>query len=182
MARLILLDRDGVLNVDSPDFVKDADEWLAIPGSVEAVARLKASGFLVAVCSNQSGVGRGLLDEAALERIHRKLGEALAAQGASLDALRYCPHHPDAGCSCRKPRPGMLLELMAEFRVDPQATIMVGDAIRDVEAAHAAGCHAALVRTGHGASVEPIARAMGVRWIGDDLAAFAEWATGTRAW
>ena len=175
MARLILLDRDGVLNVDSPHFVRNADEWVPIPGALSAVAELKRAGFLVGVCTNQSGVGRGLFSEATLGDIHRKLHQALHAVGGSLDDLRYCPHAPDAGCDCRKPAPGMLLSAMAEMGVEPADTIFVGDAIRDVEAAHAAGCAAALVRTGKGAQVEPLARGMGVRWVGDDLAAFAEW-------
>ena len=177
MARLILLDRDGVLNVDSPDFVRSADEWVPIPGALAAVATLKRAGFLVGVCTNQSGVGRGLFTEETLGEIHRKLHEALQAVDASLDDLRYCPHTPDAGCTCRKPAPGMLLSAMTELGVKPVDTIFVGDAIRDVEAAHAAGCRAALVRTGKGAQVEPLARGMGVSWIGDDLGAFAEWIT-----
>ena len=177
MARLILLDRDGVLNVDSPDFVRSPDEWVPIPGALAAVAALKRAGFLVGVCTNQSGVGRGLFSEAILDEIHRKLHEALAALDARLDDLRYCPHAPDAGCTCRKPAPGMLIEAMSALGVGPGDTIFVGDAIRDLEAAHAAGCAAALVRTGKGAQVEPLARGMGVSWVGDDLAAFAEWIT-----
>lgn len=178
MTRLILLDRDGVLNFDSPDYIKDADEWQEIPGSLDAVALLKRAGLRVAVCTNQAGIGRGLLSERALARIHARLEQALAARGVGLDALRYCPHHPDAKCRCRKPQPGMLIDTMTELAVAPADTIFVGDAIRDVEAAHAAGCHAALVRTGHGASVEAIASGMGLVWVGDDLAAFADWVTG----
>jgi D-glycero-D-manno-heptose 1,7-bisphosphate phosphatase len=178
MARLILLDRDGVLNVDSPDFVRSPDEWIPIEGSMAAVARLKRAGFLVGVCSNQSGVGRGLFSEEVLGDIHRKLHDALRAADAELDDLRFCPHAPDAGCSCRKPAPGMLIAAMTALGVEPRDTIFVGDAIRDVEAAHAAGCRSALVRTGKGAQVEPLARGMGVSWVGDDLAAFADWITG----
>lgn len=179
MARLILLDRDGVLNVDSPHFVRSADEWVPIPGALAAVAALKQAGYLVGVCTNQSGVGRGLFSEETLGKIHGKLHEALRSMDAGLDDLRYCPHAPDAGCNCRKPAPGMLLEAMAALGVEPEDTIFVGDAIRDVEAAHAAGCAAALVRTGKGAQVEPLARGMGVSWVGDDLAAFVDWITGT---
>ncbi|MAT82770.1 MAG: D-glycero-beta-D-manno-heptose-1,7-bisphosphate 7-phosphatase [Gammaproteobacteria bacterium] len=175
MARLILLDRDGVLNVDSPDFVRSADEWLPIPGALPAVAALNRAGLLVGVCTNQSGVGRGLFSEATLTDIHRRMRTELDAAGGHLDDLRYCPHDPDAGCDCRKPAPGMLRAAMAALDVSPDETIFVGDAIRDVEAAHAAGCRAALVRTGKGAQVEPLARGMGVSWIGDDLAAFVEW-------
>lgn len=175
MARLILLDRDGVINFDSRDFVRDADEFQLIPGAVEAIAAMKRAGLLVGVCTNQSGIGRGLFTEDALERMHDKLREALEEVGVELDDLRVCPHRPDETCDCRKPRPGMLLDAMAALGVGREDTIYVGDSIRDVEAAHAAGCQAALVRTGNGASVEPLARGMGVVWVGDDLAAFAEW-------
>lgn len=176
MARLILLDRDGVINAESEAFIKEADEWQALPGSLAAIAQLKRRGFQVAVCSNQSGVGRGLMSEAALERIHDKLLAGLTELGAGLDAVRYCPHHPDDDCDCRKPRPGMLLDIMAELGATPAETVFVGDSLRDLEAAGAAGCRAALVRTGNGATTEAQARAMGVIWVGDDLAAFAKWA------
>lgn len=176
MARLILLDRDGVINAESEAFVKDADEWQALPGSLAAIAALKRRGFLVGLCSNQSGVGRGLMNEAALGRIHEKLLTGLAEHGAALDAVRYCPHRPEDDCDCRKPRPGMLLEIMAELGVTPEDTVFVGDSLRDLEAAAAAGCRAALVRTGNGAGAEAPATAMGIVWVGDDLAAFAQWA------
>lgn len=176
MARLILLDRDGVINAESEAFIKGADEWQALPGSLAAIAQLKRRGFKVAVCSNQSGVGRGLMSEAALERIHEKLLAGLAELGADLDAVRYCPHHPDDDCDCRKPRPGMLLDIMAELGATAAETVFVGDSLRDLQAADAAGCRAALVRTGNGAATEAQAGAMGVIWVGDDLSAFAQWA------
>jgi len=176
MARLILLDRDGVINAESEAFIKDAGEWHALPGALAAIAELKRGGFQVAVCSNQSGVGRGLMSAAALQRIHEKLLAGLAAHGAALDAVRYCPHHPDDDCHCRKPRPGMLLEIMAELGATAADTIFVGDSLRDLEAAAAAGCRAALVRTGNGAAAEAQARDMELVWVGDDLAAFAHWA------
>lgn len=182
MARLILLDRDGVINFDSPDFIKRPAEWRPIPGALDAITRLKEGGFLVGVCSNQSGVGRGLLSESDLAAIHERMRSALAQAGAALDDLRWCPHHPDAGCACRKPRPGMLLDAMAALDVEPTATIFVGDAIRDIEAAHTAGCAAGLVRTGSGRAVEALAVGMGVNWVGDDLQAFADWALERRSW
>jgi len=169
MTRLILLDRDGVINYDSPDYIKDAHEWSPVPGSLQAIARLKGAGYLVAVCTNQSGVGRGIFTEDALERIHRKMTAALAELGVALDDLRYCPHHPDDGCECRKPRPGMLLATLASLHVAPTEAVLVGDRIKDLEAARAAGCRAAFVRTGVDAALEPQARAMGVDWIADDL-------------
>jgi D-glycero-D-manno-heptose 1,7-bisphosphate phosphatase len=173
MTRLILLDRDGVVNFDSPQYVKDADEWLPIPGSLEAIARLKRAGLLVAVCTNQSGIGRGILTDAALARIHGKFAARLAELGVTLDALVYCPHHPDDGCLCRKPRAGMLTEVMARLQVSPAETLCVGDSMRDLEAARAAGCRAALVMTGKGASARAAAAALGVDCVADDLAALA---------
>lgn len=182
MARLILLDRDGVINVDSPDAIREAAAWEPLPGSLAAIAALKAAGFLVGVCTNQQGVGLGTIPPAALDAIHEKFRRALAAEGAALDDLRFCPHRADEGCRCRKPAPGMLTDAMRALGTDGADTIFVGDSIRDVEAAHAAGCHAALVRTGNGAQIEPLARGMGVSWVGDDLAAFAEWAVNGEAW
>lgn len=174
MARLILLDRDGVINVDSPAYIKDADEWIPIAGALDAIARLKREGWLVGVCSNQAGIGRGILSEGALARIHQRMAERLAEHGAALDGLRYCPHHPDDGCDCRKPRPGMLLSLMSELHADPAQTLFVGDQMKDLAAARAAGCRPVLVRTGHGAASEADARAAGVDCVVDDLAALAD--------
>jgi len=174
MTRLILLDRDGVINFDSPNYIKDADEWVPIPGALAAIARLQAAGYRVAVCTNQAGIGRGILTTAALGRIHDKLRAWLAQHGAVLDGLAYCPHHPDDGCACRKPQPGMLLAMMRELQAEPTETLYVGDSLRDVQAAHAAGCAAALVRTGAGAGAEAAAKALGVSCVADDLAALAE--------
>ncbi|HEX7034683.1 MAG TPA: D-glycero-beta-D-manno-heptose 1,7-bisphosphate 7-phosphatase [Pseudomonadales bacterium] len=173
MTRLILLDRDGVINADSPDYIKDVDEWVPLPGALEAIAALKQSGFLVAVCTNQSGIGRGIVAPAALERIHRRLAERLAELGVRLDGLRYCPHRPEEDCPCRKPRPGMLLESMQALGVGPDETLFVGDDVRDVEAARAAGCRSALVLCGRGRAAEAEARALGVDWVEEDLAAVA---------
>jgi D-glycero-D-manno-heptose 1,7-bisphosphate phosphatase len=179
MARLILLDRDGVINVESDNFIKDADEWQAIPGALDAIAALQRSGFRVAVCSNQSGLARGLITPEAFAGIHEKLLAELAERGATLDAVRYCPHHPDDDCDCRKPRPGMLLDVMAELQTTAQETIFVGDSLRDLQAARSAGCQAALVRTGKGAAVT--VEAGQVVWVGKDLAAFACWIIGARS-
>ena len=173
MTRLILLDRDGVINLESPDYIKDVDEWVPIPGSIDAIAKLKRAGYHVAVCTNQSGVGRGIVTPAALDRIHARLHALLAEGGVALDGLSYCPHHPDANCDCRKPRPGMLCRTMQALGITGAETVFVGDAIRDVEAALAAGCHPVLVRTGGGARVERQARALGVEQVADDLAAYA---------
>jgi D-glycero-D-manno-heptose 1,7-bisphosphate phosphatase len=174
MARLILLDRDGVINFDSPSYVKSPEEWIPIPGALDAIADLKHAGWRVAVCSNQSGVGRGLFTLDALDAIHAKLASALAERSVRLDALRFCPHLPGAGCRCRKPAPGMLIDAMQALGAAPERTIAIGDSVRDVEAARAAGCRAILVRTGNGTADESAARRLGVVAVYDDLRAAAD--------
>ena len=149
-ARLIVLDRDGVINHDSDQFIKSPDEWRPIPGSLEAVARLNHAGFRVVVATNQSGVGRGLLDIATLNAIHEKLHRALAQVGGRLDAIFYCPHTGDSHCECRKPRPGMLEEIGRRFNVDMTGVPCVGDSERDLLAAQAVGAQPMLVLTGKG--------------------------------
>lgn len=173
MTRLILLDRDGVINVDSPDHIRSVDQWLPIPGALDAIARLKSAGLLVGVCTNQSGIARGLLDEAVLRHIHEKLAAMLAARGVALDALEYCPHHPHAGCECRKPKPGMLIKVMQQVGVAPTEALFVGDSLRDMQAARAAGCDGALVLTGKGSASLEAVRALGITWVAEDLAAVA---------
>ncbi|MGD8416699.1 MAG: D-glycero-beta-D-manno-heptose 1,7-bisphosphate 7-phosphatase [Pseudomonadales bacterium] len=174
MTRLILLDRDGVINQDSEAFVKSVREFAPLPGALEAMVDLHRAGFKLAVCTNQSGVGRGLLSEATLADIHADLQCRVEALGGRIDALRYCPHLPDAGCDCRKPAPGMLRSLMAELGEPPGETVMVGDSRRDLEAARAAGCRAVLVRTGNGTITEADAAGLAVEAVYDDLRAFAE--------
>jgi D-glycero-D-manno-heptose 1,7-bisphosphate phosphatase len=175
MARLILLDRDGVINVDSPDYVKSPDEWRPIPGSLQAIATLRASGFKVGVCTNQAGVARGHLTRTDLEAIHAKMCDALGELNAQFDGVAYCPHHPDAGCRCRKPQPGMLLTMMRRLKVPARDTMFVGDSLRDVQAAIAAGCRAVVVRTGNGVQTETQARDQGLTVdTFEDLASFAQ--------
>lgn len=149
--RLVLIDRDGVLNVNREDYVKNPGELEMIPGSAEAVARLNAAGVLVAVCTNQSPIGRGMFDEAMLARIHDRLREELARAGARLDAIFHCPDAPGAPSACRKPAPGMLREALRRFGASAGETPFVGDSLSDMQAAFAAGCPRHLVRTGHGA-------------------------------
>lgn len=173
MTRLILIDRDGVINHDSPDYIKTPDEWLPIPGSLEAVVTLKRAGYKVAVCTNQAGVGRGLIEPEALTAIHQKMMDALARCGTRLDGLIFCPHHPDDQCSCRKPKPGMLLAMMAQLNAEAEDTWYVGDSIKDAEAAAQAGCRFALVRTGNGRATESKLHDRGPYLIFDDLSAFA---------
>lgn len=149
-AKLIILDRDGVINYDSDQFVKTPAEWKAIPGSLEAIARLTQAGFRVVVCSNQSGIGRGLLDMATLNAINDKMYKALAPLGGRIDALFYCPHPAEAGCSCRKPNSGMFEDIARRFNISITGVPSVGDSLRDMEASAAMGCKPMLVLTGKG--------------------------------
>ena len=151
---LVLLDRDGVLNRDRPDYVKTPDELVMIEGSAAAVARLNRAGHRVAAVTNQSAVGRGLIDAAMLGRIHDRLRSHLAAAGAHLDALIECTDPPWAPSERRKPEPGMLCEALARFGAAAAETPMIGDSLRDLEAAAAAGCLRYLVRTGNGRKTE----------------------------
>jgi len=152
--RLVLLDRDGVLNADRPDSVKSPVELVLLPGAAGAVRRLNEAGRLVAVCTNQGVVGRGIIDEAMLARIHEKLRAELAREGARLDALIHCSDHPRQAGPRRKPAPGMLREAMARFRLPPAETVMIGDGLADLEAAAAAGCQRILVRSGKGRATQ----------------------------
>ncbi|RMH61895.1 MAG: D-glycero-beta-D-manno-heptose 1,7-bisphosphate 7-phosphatase [Zetaproteobacteria bacterium] len=149
---LVILDRDGVINFDSPDYILHEDDWRPIPGSLAAIARLKAVGVKVAIASNQSALGRGMIDEQRFAAIHAKMMAAVAAAGGSIDHVAYCPHGPDHGCDCRKPRPGLVLACLQAVGLQGAAhrACMIGDSVRDVGAARAAGVPAMLVRTGYG--------------------------------
>ena len=148
--KLIVLDRDGVINHDSTQFIKSPDEWRAIPGSLEAIARLNHAGFRVVVATNQSGIGRGLFDMATLNAIHEKMHKALALAGGRIDALFYCPHTADSQCECRKPRSGMLREIGLRYGVEMTGVPCIGDSVRDLQAADAVGAQPMLVLTGKG--------------------------------
>lgn len=148
--RVVILDRDGVINADSEHFVKSIDEWVPLPGSINAIARLSHAGYRIAVATNQSGLARGLLTPADLDSMHRKLRDLLAEQGGRIEMIVYCPHGPDEGCGCRKPRPGMLEEIGRRLSVDLVGIPFVGDSFGDVAAARAVGAQPWLVRTGKG--------------------------------
>lgn len=148
--KLIILDRDGVINYDSPAYIKSPQEWEPIPGSLEAIARLKQAGWLVAVATNQSGVARGLYDLETLQRIHAKMLTQVAAYGGAIDLLRYCPHAPHEKCRCRKPKAGMLLDIGSQLEIPLQDVPAVGDSLRDLQAAEAVGAQPILVKTGKG--------------------------------
>jgi D-glycero-D-manno-heptose 1,7-bisphosphate phosphatase len=149
--KLVILDRDGVINQDSDQFIKNTTEWKPIPGSLEAIAKLNHAGYRVVVASNQSGIGRGLFDMGALNAINDKMYRVLAQVGGRIDALFYCPHAADANCDCRKPKPGMFIDIAQRFNVDLAGVSSVGDSLRDLQAAATAGAQPMLVLTGKGA-------------------------------
>ena len=148
--RLVILDRDGVINRDSREFIKSPDEWLPIEGSLEAIGMLSAAGFEVAVASNQSGVGRKLIDRPVLEAIHRKMRRLAREAGGDIGRIVFCPHHPDDACDCRKPAPGLLLALSRQYGVPLLGVPIIGDSLRDIDAALAVGGRPVLVLTGNG--------------------------------
>ena len=172
---LVLLDRDGVINEDSPNYIKSPSEWLPIDGSLAAIARLNRAGSAVAICSNQAAVARGILSIETLHAIHEVMRLRLAENGGHVDAIFCCTHGPDEKCGCRKPAPGLLAQAMAELNHPPEQTTFVGDSLRDMQAALAARCLPVLVRTGNGARSENSAREMGVDLVFDDLAAATDW-------
>lgn len=149
-ARVIILDRDGVINEDSDEYIKSPQEWIPIPGSLEAIARLHRAGWRVVVATNQSGVARGLFDIDTLMRIHEKMHRAVEEAGGRIEAGFFCPHGPDDACQCRKPRPGLLREIAARLRIDLKGVPVVGDSLRDLQAAQAVGAKPILVRSGKG--------------------------------
>lgn len=166
----MVIDRDGVINEDSDDFIKSVAEWRPIKGSLEAIAALHRAGRRVAVVTNQSGIGRGLYDVTALEAIHRHMLERIRATGGELAGIYYCPHRPDAGCDCRKPRPGLFRALERELGVAVAGAPYIGDRWSDIEAADAVGARPVLVRTGTGAATEAALAGRKVS-VFDDLAA-----------
>lgn len=161
--RLIVLDRDGVLNEDRDDYVRSAEQWEPIPGSLEAVARLNKAGYHVVVATNQSGLARGYFDLDELHRMHRKMDEALARHGGTVEAVFFCPHGPDDGCDCRKPRPGLFRQIAERLGISLAGVPAVGDSLRDVQAALAAGADPILVRTGKG--MRTLGAAEGLRGV-----------------
>lgn len=148
--KLIILDRDGVINHDSDAFIKSPKEWIPIPGSLEAIARLNQAGYRVVVSTNQSGIARGLFDIVTLNAIHRKLHESAQQVGADIAAIFFCPHAADDNCDCRKPKPGMLHTIAKRFNVNLKGVPNIGDSLRDLQAGFVTGCVPYLVLTGKG--------------------------------
>ena len=171
--KLVLLDRDGVINEDSQGYVKSVAEWRPIAGSLEAIARLCEAGASVVIVSNQSGLARGLFDQAALDAIHEEMIRKVEAAGGRLAGVFICAHAPDEGCDCRKPQPGLLRRVEAELGVSVEGVPLVGDKPSDLQLARAVGCEPILVRTGKGLATEQEADLAGVR-VFDDLAAVVE--------
>lgn len=148
--RYVLLDRDGVINHDSDTFIKSPDEWIPIEGSLEAIALLNAHGYQVIVVTNQSGVARGFFDEAMLEKIHAKMRQLVSEKGGNITAIYFCPHGANSDCDCRKPKAGLLKAFAADFHVDLTTIAVIGDSLRDLQAAEAVGAKPILVKTGKG--------------------------------
>ena len=149
--KLVVLDRDGVINHDSDQYIKSPAEWRPIAGSIEAIARLNQSGYRIAIATNQSGIGRGLFDMATLNAINDKMMELVFRQGGRIDALFFCPHTAAEACNCRKPRTGMLEEIAARFHTELKGVPIVGDSLKDMQAAESVGAQPILVLTGKGA-------------------------------
>lgn len=151
---LVILDRDGVINQDSDRYVKSAEEWIPLPGSIEAIARLKKAGYTVVVATNQSGLARGYFGDAELQAMHDKMATLLAEFDVAVDAIYHCPHGPDDGCRCRKPAPGMIEQIRTDYGTDLKQVPVIGDSRRDLEAGLELGCLPLLVRTGKGVKTE----------------------------
>lgn len=148
--KLVILDRDGVINYDSDEYIKSVEEFIPLPGSLEAIARLTQAGYTVVVATNQSGVARGYFSEQTLAQMHAKLEQLLAQVGGKIDAIYYCPHGPDDHCDCRKPKPGLLQQILRDYDVDVSRTPVIGDSLRDLQSALTVGAQPILVKTGKG--------------------------------
>lgn len=174
MARLLILDRDGVINEESAEFIKSPQEWKPLPGSLRALGAATQAGFRIAVVSNQSGLARGLLGIEDLHRIHQRLLREAALHGGTVDAFFFCPHGPREGCACRKPQPGLVRAAAQRCGLPLDEAVMIGDRASDLAAARAAGVRAMLVMTGHGADT--------VRSLADDpVAVYADLASAVHA-
>lgn len=166
--KFFVLDRDGVINFDSDHYIKSPNEWIPIPGSIEAIAQLTKAKYKMVIATNQSGVNRGLYSLETLQCIHQKMLTAIESAGGKIEKIYFCPHRPDENCACRKPRPGMLQQIMRDFNLKSDEIIYIGDSHKDWEAAQAVGCEFMLVRTGNGKKTEVTLKALHFK-IADDL-------------
>ena len=171
--KLVILDRDGTINQDSDQYIKSPAEWKPIPGSLEAIARLTQSGWRIVVATNQSGIARGLFDMATLNAIHAEMHRVVIQAGGRIDAIFFCPHAADSNCECRKPKPGLLREISSRLGVELAGVPMIGDALRDVQAAAAVGAKPWLVLTGKGRQTRDAGGLPPGTEIAPDLAAIA---------
>ena len=170
--KIVVLDRDGVINFDSDAYVKSADEWVPIPGSLEAIGRLKEAGYLVAVATNQSGIGRGYITLDVLSQMHNKFRSMLSDYSEKeVDLIVYCPHLPEDECDCRKPKPGLLDQISRQLDVDLESSWMIGDSLKDLQSALGRKMQPALVRTGKGGATEKEEGVPDNTLIFDDLSA-----------
>lgn len=172
--KLVILDRDGVINYDSEHYIKSPSEWKPLPGSLEAIAKLTQAGYRVVVATNQSGIGRGLFDMDTLNAIHNKMHRSAQLLGGRIDAVFYCPHPADSSCNCRKPRPGMIERIGGCFNIDLAGVPSVGDSLRDLEASAAVGAQPMLVLTGKGQKTKADNKLPEDTLVFDDLAAAVE--------
>lgn len=173
--KLVILDRDGVINQDRDDFVKNSLEWVPIDSALDGIALLSQAGWRVVVATNQSGLGRGLFDMHALNAMHDKMHHLVGKAGGRIDAVFFCPHKPEAHCSCRKPAPGMVLDIAERFGVKPESLWLIGDSLRDLQAIDTAGGKAILVRTGKGRQTEKAGDLPPRTEVFDNLLVAAEW-------
>ena len=177
--RLVILGRDGILNVYRDDHVKAPEEWQPMPGALEAVARLNHAGWHTVVATNQAGIGRGMIDMASVNAVHQRMMQRLAAVGGRLDGVFFCPHTPEDDCDCRKPKPGLMRQIGLRYGIDLRTVPMVCDTLRDLQAAQAAGCEPHLVRSGRAAALDDtqleliVAQIPGSE-VHDDLGAFVD--------
>lgn len=171
--KLIVLDRDGVINHDSDAYIKTVDEWQPLPGAIAAIARLHQAGWTVAVATNQSGLARGYYDEAELQAMHDKMRALLAEQQADIGLIAFCPHGPDDACDCRKPNTGLLLQIAEHYNIRLKGVWFVGDSLRDLQAAVTVGAQPVLVKTGKGVDTARKELPAGTL-VFDDLAAVAD--------
>lgn len=178
--KLIILDRDGVINHDSDAFIKSPAEWIPIPGSLEAIARLNQAGYRVVVATNQSGIARGLFNIVTLNAIHQKLHDLAQRAGADIEAIFFCPHAADDNCDCRKPKPGMLQEIGRRYDISLKGVPTVGDSLRDLQAGYVCGCIPHLVRTGKGETTLAKGGLPPGTLVHADLAAMVEHLLGPR--
>lgn len=173
--KIIILDRDGVINIESPDYIKSPSEWIALPNSLEAIALLTKNGFKVVIATNQSGLARGYYTEHTLHLIHQKMQDQLAKLDSQVDHIFYCPHGPNDRCLCRKPLPGLLDEISRYYQINLQNVPFVGDSLRDLQAAISKGCQPVLVKTGNGCKTyEKIKSWFSQKWVFEDLLGFVQ--------